>query len=82
MKKIKVNRRKALSTLVKGGLGITALGASGQLSGASLKTTLKEGKDVVPSSNKSQILYQVGCQHGGTGKENLEFLCQVIFFPF
>lgn len=75
MKELKnLNRRKALSTLLKGGLGATALGSMGAISASCAPTEKKEEKAEIAKAEKKPILYNVGCQHGGTGKENLEFL--------
>ena len=69
------NRRKALSTLLKGGLGATALG--GMSSMAACAPTQKKQETNEPSDKeKKKINYKVGCQHGGTDKENLEFLAR------
>ena len=74
MKQLKyINRRKALSALIKGGLGVTAgFGSIGSLSAsnrfARRKTT------VTPA--KKPMLMHVGSQQGGTTKENLEYLAR------
>lgn len=71
-----VDRRKALSTILKGGLGATALGSIGSLSAACKQTEKKESKVEEDLKEKKPILYKVGCQHGGTGRKNLEFLAR------
>ena len=71
-----INRRKAISSIVKSSLGATAVvGSIGTLSAGcqhmeNKVATAPEVKAVKP------ILMQVGCQHGGTGKNNLEFLAR------
>jgi len=70
------SRRKALSTLVMGGLGACGLTTAGSLS---MACTPKEGQaagNETPGKSKKQILYKIGCQHGGVRKENLEFLAR------
>lgn len=74
-----LNRRKTLSTLFKGGLGVTALASMGSLASANENKNKKEDdhkKKQSASPAKKPILYKVGCQHGGTGKQNLEFLAR------
>ncbi|MBM1105756.1 mannonate dehydratase [Aurantibacter crassamenti] len=72
-----INRRKVLSTLLKGGLGATAIGTTGLLSTSCAQTEKKaEKNETVAAVTKKPILYNVGCQHGGTGKQNLEFLAR------
>lgn len=71
-RKKNINRRKALSSIAKGSLGAaTVLGSAGPLS-AGCKPLEQQQK---PDSIKP-ILMKVGCQHGGTGKDNLEYLAR------
>lgn len=73
----KLNRRKALSTLLKGGLGATAaFGSIDSISAADLKSYKKEENKKALTPVKKPMLMKVGCQHGGAGKENLEFLAR------
>ena len=72
----KLNRRKALSTLLKGGLGAAAFGSMGTVSAHSEKTSTKSIKEEISKMPKKPMLMKIGCQHGGTGKENLEFLAR------
>lgn len=66
-----LNRRKALA-LLTGGLGATAaMGALGPLS-ACQPVEKKEQTAEPPKPLRMKI----GCQHGGTGKKNLEFLAR------
>jgi len=68
-----INRRKALSSLVKSSLGTTAVfGSIGSISTACQPTN---GKEQLASTAKPMLM-KVGCQHGGTGKENLEYLAR------
>lgn len=68
-----INRRKALSALMKSSLGATAVaGSIGTFSTACQPTNGKEQTN----STEKPMLMQVGCQHGGTGKKNLEFLAR------
>lgn len=67
-----INRRKALSSITKGWLGLTAiLGPACPLS----MGFRGPGSEEAPQT-KRPVLMKVGCQHGGTGKENLEFLAR------
>lgn len=71
----KLNRRKALSSLVKGSLGVGALlGTAGTLTTACANNDTHE--EVVAEEPKKPMLMKVGCQHGGTTVENLEFLAR------
>lgn len=73
-----LNRRHALSTMLKGSLGLSAMGmvtsGCGQ-SGTTENIKLNEGA-VERTVNKKPFLMKLGCQHGGTGKKNLEFLAR------
>ncbi len=67
-----LNRRKALA-LLTGGLGATAaMSALGPLSACQPV----EKKDQTAESPKKPFRMKIGCQHGGTGKKNLEFLAR------
>ena len=65
----KLNRRNLIKTISKGSFGILTLGG---VSGVSYATEDISGKPV----QKKQLLMHPGCQHGGTGKKNLEFLAR------
>jgi mannonate dehydratase len=68
-----VNRRKALSSMLKGGIGATAVIGSIGSTSVSLQPT--EGKKQIIEPPKLMLM-KVGCQNGGTGKKNLEFLAR------
>lgn len=68
-----MDRRKAISALVKSSVGVsTVLGSVGSL-GISCQTQNPE-KQTPP--DEQPMLMKVGTQHGGTGKANLEFLAR------
>jgi len=77
------NRRKILSNLVKGSVGAAALSVAGSGSAACDQTEQRSA--LAPAGGKAsraaikskkQINYKIGCQHGGTGKKNLEYLAR------
>ena len=71
--KTSINRRVALSSIVKSTLGVTAvLGSVGSLA-TGCQNIDSKNKTV---QTKKPMLMKVGCQHGGTGKSNLEFLAR------
>lgn len=74
MKKfININRRDALFSIVKGGLGATALiGTLGPVSASAHDND----KNAPIETTKKPMLMKVGCQQGGTGKKNLEYLAR------
>ncbi len=74
MKSFKIiNRRKALSSIIKGGIGATAVfGSIGRVSASHHP----ENSNGSAKSTKKPMLMKVGCQQGGTGKENLEYLAR------
>ena len=68
-----INRRKAISSILKSSIGSSAIvGSMASISTGCQPTNGKEemNRDVKP------MLMKVGCQHGGTGKQNLEFLAR------
>ena len=68
-----INRRKAISSILKSSIGSsTIVGSMASISTGCQPTNGKEemNRDVKP------MLMKVGCQHGGTGKQNLEFLAR------
>jgi len=68
-----MNRRRAISSIVKSSLGATAVvGSVGSITAGCQFTNGKE--QMTPARNP--MLMKVGCQHGGTGKENLEYLAR------
>lgn len=72
MKRFKIiNRRNALSSIIKGGIGATA--AFGSIGSASASEESKYRLEPAKPPKKPMLM-KVGCQHGGTGKENLEYL--------
>ncbi|MBT3384456.1 MAG: mannonate dehydratase [Prolixibacteraceae bacterium] len=80
MKQLKnINRRKALSSIIKGGLGATAvIGNFGSVT-ATTQTEERIGKKSV---SKKPMLMKVGSQQGGTGRKNLEYLARHGVFNF
>ena len=68
-----INRRTALSSLVKSSIGATAMAGSVGTLAAGCHSS--EGKEQNKTSIKPMLM-QVGCQHGGTGAKNLEFLAR------
>ncbi len=66
----KMNRRSALTSALKGSLG------AGLLLGCGETATTKEPTSGTDRAADKPMLMKVGCQHGGTGKENLEFLAR------
>lgn len=74
MKRFKIiNRRNALSSIIKGGIGASA--AFGSISSVSASENSKDEQQPL-NAPKMPMLMKVGCQHGGTGKENLEYLAR------
>ena len=69
----KINRRKAISSLIKGSLGATAV--VGSVGSTTTGCKSADGKRQTTPAVKP-ILMKVGSQHGGTGKENLEFMAR------
>ncbi len=71
----KINRREALSTVVKGSMGAAAVfGSVGTVATACAAPAPESEEQAMQP--KKPMLMKVGCQHGGTGKENLEFLAR------
>jgi mannonate dehydratase len=68
-----INRRKALSSLVKTSLGLSAV--AGPLGAVATSCEAPAGKQEAKAGIKPMLM-KVGCQHGGTGKENLEFIAR------
>jgi mannonate dehydratase len=68
-----ITRRDVLSSMLKCGLGTTmAFGAIG-----SSASSCKPAEDRSPIAGPGKpMLMKVGCQHGGTDKNNLEFLAR------
>ncbi len=74
MKRFKIiNRRSALSSMLKGGIGATA--AFGFVGSVSASEVMEDRQNSNLASKKPMLM-KVGCQHGGTGKENLEYLAR------
>ena len=72
-----MNRRKAISSIVKSSLGATvAAGSIGSVSAGSLSTDGKGQAKPEANPKTKPMGMTVGCQHGGTGTENLEFLAR------
>ena len=71
----KITRRKALFNVLKGGIATSAfLGSVGAITGCQQTSISKESSEM--SNTRKPVLMKVGCQHGGTGKENLEYLAR------
>lgn len=62
----KLNRRKLLQLISNTSLGAIVLGNTAACAAAVASEPEK----------KKEVLMKVGCQHGGTGKENLEYLAR------
>lgn len=71
MLKNKLKRRDLIKMLGQGSLGVFALGGA---AGCAPKEAPVEAPAAQPV--KKPMLMKVGCQHGGTGKENLEYLAR------
>ena len=71
----KINRREALASVVKSSLGAGAVFASAGTITTACATPAEENK-VAEAPAKKPMLMKVGCQHGGTAKENLEYLAR------
>jgi mannonate dehydratase len=68
-----INRRKALTSLLKGGLGTSAMiGSIGSISTSLQAVRVKEQI----TEFKKPVMMKVGCQNGGTSNKNLEFLAR------
>ncbi len=68
-----INRRKAISSMIKSSLGATAVvGSMGAINTGCQSASGKKQK--TPTGNP--MLMKVASQHGGTGRENLEFLAR------
>ncbi len=67
---IKTSRRKALKIAAQASGSLVAFGSLPAM--AKGETRMNPGRD----SKKKEVLMHPGCQHGGTGKENLEFLAR------
>src|SRR5690606_11260892 len=65
-----MKRRDILKTLAAGSVGV----AAGAMGTAALGKGNKASERATGA--KKKVLMKVGCQHGGTGKENLEFLAR------
>jgi mannonate dehydratase len=71
MLKNKLKRRDLIKVLGQGSLGVFALGGA---AGCAPREAPVEAPAAQPA--KKPMLMKVGCQHGGTGKENLEYLAR------
>ena len=71
--KQKINRRKAISSLVKSSIGATAV--AGSMGSLAIGCKPANGKRPTEPDVKPMLM-NVGSQHGGTGKQNLEFLAR------
>ncbi len=70
-----INRRKAISCLIKSSLGASAMAGSlgSVMTGCEPADSRAEAN---PPPKIKPMRMHVGCQHGGTGKENLEYLAR------
>jgi len=69
-----INRRNLLKNFSKGAIGAFAFGSTSALSAS---CNMAEAPNEAPAlTPQKPVLMKVGCQHGGTGKENLEFLAR------
>ena len=66
----KIKRRNLLKTITKGYFGALAFGSASAIS-----TGCGQKKEDKPTPKK-KVQMKIGCQHGGTGKKNLEFLAR------
>lgn len=72
-----ISRREAVSSLIKGSIGAAAVyGSISAITNSCKSPNEKNAIIPVSSTPKKPILMKVGCQHGGTGKKNLEFLAR------
>jgi mannonate dehydratase len=71
----KLKRRNLLKMVGSSSLGALAFGGTGVAACAKPEEPVMSEQGAV-SAPKKPILMKVGCQHGGTGKENLEFLAR------
>ena len=70
-----INRRKALTSMITTSIGTTAVvGSMGSMVSSCAQPQPEQAPEV--KKEKKPMLMKVGCQHGGTGKENLEFLAR------
>ena len=69
-----MNRRDVLSSIVKG-VGVSASIGSASTLVASCSTSAEQSSPKLEDAKKPMLM-KVGCQHGGTGKDNLEFLAR------
>jgi mannonate dehydratase len=67
--KRKINRREAITSVLTGSVGAAAVGSATSVSGA---TRSEEKREVL----LKPMMMKVGCQHGGTTKQNLEYLAR------
>ncbi len=70
----KIKRRNLLKIVSRGSLWALALGGTSNLAGCSKSEAVIA--EQAPSEPKKKVLMKVGCQHGGTGKDNLEYLAR------
>ena len=69
-----LKRRKFFKKLGIGSLGAVAMACTSEAPKREENPLVENtAKDIV---EKKQVLMKVGCQHGGTGKQNLEFLAR------
>ncbi|MFT7034287.1 MAG: mannonate dehydratase [Cyclobacteriaceae bacterium] len=69
------NRRKVLKSILTGSMGAFALGSTAAISNGCTQDK-KEPVATPVKPLKKKMLMKVGCQHGGTGVKNLEFLAR------
>ncbi len=64
-----IKRRSFVKNITAASMGVTVLGSAFAASSLSVKREKQEGSP----KDKKKVLMKVGCQSGGTSKENLEF---------
>lgn len=72
----KLKRRNLLKMVGRTSLGALALGSTSSLAGCSESEEVMSEQASAAVAPKKKVLMKVGCQHGGTGKENLEYLAR------
>lgn len=71
-----LKRRNLLKLLSSGSLGAVAFGSTSSLSSCAQQEEPVMAEQQASPPAKKPMLMKVGCQHGGTGKENLEYLAR------
>lgn len=70
----KITRRDAIASVLTSSIGVAAVaGSVGAITSGSGAASSEGTQEIKP---KKPIQMKVGCQHGGTGKQNLEYLAR------